>query len=176
MGVTHALVQSWGTWPESSDFWKSTERNRAISFLRFFKTMCLMESGPDALLGFRLQSSFMMPGTDIVISGIGWYLLCSVGGNEWLPILSLSMPFCKTWVASWFNDRGAFLWKPFEIADSQYQLCPYFELPNFQNLASVGVSWMFFSGRTVSKLRTVTDPSLSQWVLWLYSDLCDQSC
>ena len=88
-----------------------------------------MESGPDALLGFRLQSSFMMPGTDRVISGIGWYLLCSEGGTEWLPILSLSMPFCKTWVASWFNDRGAFfLRKPFEIVDSQYQLCPYFEL------------------------------------------------
>ena len=106
MGVTHALVQSWGTWPESSDFWKSTERNRAISLLRFFKTMGLMESGPDALLGFRLQSSFMMPGTDIVISGIGWYLLCSEGGTEWLPILSLSMPFCKTWVASWFSVGG----------------------------------------------------------------------
>ena len=85
-----------------------------------------MGSGPDALLGFRLQSSFMMPGTDIVISGIGWYLLCSEGGTEWLPILSLSMPFCKTWVASWFSDRGAFfLRKPFEIADWQYQLCPY---------------------------------------------------
>ena len=28
MGVTHALVQSWGTWPESSDFWKSTEVSR----------------------------------------------------------------------------------------------------------------------------------------------------
>ena len=72
-----------------------------------------MESGPDALLGFRLQSSFMMPGTDIVISGIGWYLLCSEGGTEWLPIFSLSMPFCKTWVASWFNDRGAFFEKAF---------------------------------------------------------------
>ena len=94
--------------PESSDFWKSTVRNRAISLLRFFKTMGLMESGPDALLGFRLQSSFMMPGTDIVISGIGWYLLCSEGGTEWLPILSLSMPFCKTWVASWFCVRGGF--------------------------------------------------------------------
>ena len=34
---------------------------------------------------------------------------------------------------------GLFLRKPFEIADSQYQLCPYFELPNFQNLASVGM-------------------------------------
>ena len=44
--------------------------------------MDLMESGPDALLGFRLQRSFMMPGTDIVISGIGWYLLCSEGGTE----------------------------------------------------------------------------------------------
>ena len=33
--------------------------------------MGLMGSGPDALLGFRLQSSFMMPGTDIVISGMG---------------------------------------------------------------------------------------------------------
>ena len=43
--------------------------------------MGLMESGPDALLGFRLQSSFMMPGTDIVISGIGWYLLCSESGT-----------------------------------------------------------------------------------------------
>ena len=53
----------------------------------------LMESGPDALLGFRLQSSFMMPGTDVVISGIGWYLLSSEGGTEWLPILSLSMAF-----------------------------------------------------------------------------------
>ena len=92
MGVTHG------------DFWKSTERNRAISLLRFFKIMGLMESGPDALLGFRLQSSFMMPGTDIVTSGIGKYLLCSEGGTEWLPILSLSMPFCKTWVASWFSD------------------------------------------------------------------------
>ena len=38
--------------------------------LGFFKTMGLMGSGPDALLGFRLQSSFMMP-TDIVISGMG---------------------------------------------------------------------------------------------------------
>ena len=75
--------------------------------LRFFKTMDLMESGPDALLGFRLQSSFMMPGTDIVNSCIGWYLLRSEGGTKWLPILSLSMPFCKTWVASWFSDRGA---------------------------------------------------------------------
>ena len=118
--------------------------------------MGLMESGPDALLGFKLQSSFMMPGTDIVISGIGWYLLCSEGGTEWLPILSLSMPFCKAWVASWFSDRGLFLRKPFEIADSQYQLCPYFELPNFQNLASVGVQCLlslvlnFLSGRTVS--------------------------
>ena len=112
----------------SSDFWKSTERNRAISVLRFFRAMGLMESGPDALLGFRLQSSFMMPCTDIVISGIGWYVLCSEGGTEWLPILSLSMPFCKTWVVSCFSDRGAL-----------YQLCPYFELPNFQNLASVGV-------------------------------------
>ena len=37
MGVTHALVHSWGTWPESSDFWKSTERNRAISLLRFLR-------------------------------------------------------------------------------------------------------------------------------------------
>ena len=120
--------------------------------------MGLMESGPDALLGFRLQSSFMMPGTDIVISGIGWYLLCSEGGTEWLPILSLSMPFCKTWVASWFSvgGGGLFFRKPFEIADSQYQLCPYFELPNFQNLASVGVQCLlslvlsFLSGRTVS--------------------------
>ena len=111
MGMTHALVQSWGTWPESSDFWKSTERNNAISLLRFFKTMGLMESGPVALLGFRLQSSFIMPGTDIVISGKAWYLLCSEGGTEWLPILSLSMPFCKTWVASWFSDRGAFFWE-----------------------------------------------------------------
>ena len=34
-----------------------------------------MVSGPDALLGFRLQSNFMMPGTDIAISDIGWYLL-----------------------------------------------------------------------------------------------------
>ena len=34
---------------------------------------------------------------------------------------------------------GLFLRKPFEIADSQYQLCPYFELPDFQNLASVGL-------------------------------------
>ena len=33
---------------------------------------------------------------------------------------------------------GAFLRKSFEIADSQYQLCPYFEL-NYQNLVSVGV-------------------------------------
>ena len=76
--------------------------------------MGLMESGPDALLGFRLQSSFMMPGTDKVISGIGWYLLCSEGGTEWLPILSVSMPFCKTWVASWFSDGGAgglFFWQ-----------------------------------------------------------------
>ena len=48
----------------------------------------------------------MMPGIDIVISGIDWYLLCSEGGTEWLPILSLSMPVCKTWVASWFNDGG----------------------------------------------------------------------
>ena len=108
-GESHMpLVQSWGTWPESSYFWKNTERNRAISLLRFFKTMGLMESSPDALLGFRLQSSFMMPGTDIVISGIGWYLLCSESGTEWLPILPLSMPFCKTWMASWFNDRGLF--------------------------------------------------------------------
>ena len=58
-----------GTWPESNDFWKSTERNRAILLLRFFKAMGLMESGPDTLLGFRLQSSFMMPVTDILISG-----------------------------------------------------------------------------------------------------------
>ena len=29
--------------------------------------------------------------------------------------------------------------KPFEVADSQYQLCPHYELPNFQNLAFVGV-------------------------------------
>ena len=46
----------------SSDFWKDTERNRAISLFRFFnmfKTMGLMESCLDALLGFRLQSSFM---------------------------------------------------------------------------------------------------------------------
>ena len=121
--------------------------------------MGLMKSGPDALLGFRLQSSFMMPGTDKVISGIGWYLLCSEGGTEWLPILSLSMPFCKTWVASWFSDGGSggfFLRKPFEIADSPYQLCPYFELPNFQNLATGGVQCLlslvlnFLSGRTVS--------------------------
>ena len=98
-----------------------------------------MESSPDALLGFRLQSSFMMPVTDIVISGIGWYLLCSEGGTEWLPILSLSMPFCKTWWQAGLMIGGLFLRKPFEIADSQYQLCPYFELPNFQNLASVGV-------------------------------------
>ena len=83
--------------------------------LGFFKTMGLMESGPDALLGFRLQSSFMMPGTDIVISGIGWYLLCSEGVTEWLPILSLSMSFCKTWAASWFSDwgGGAFFEKAF---------------------------------------------------------------
>ena len=105
----------------------------------FFKTMCLMESGPDALLGFRLQSSFVMPDTDIVISGIGWYLLCSEGGTEWLPLLPLSMPFCKALVASWFDDRGPLLRKPFEIADSQYQLCPYFELPNYRTLVSVGV-------------------------------------
>ena len=98
----------------SSDFWKNTERNRAISLLRFFKTMGLMGFCPDALLGFRLQSSFMMvSGTYIVISGIGWYLLCSEGGTEWLPILSLSMPFCKRWVASWFSDRGAFFEKTF---------------------------------------------------------------
>ena len=110
MGVIHALVQLRGTWPESSDFWKSTERNRAISLLRFFKTMGLMESGPDALLGFRLQSSFIMPGTDtcIVISGIGRYLLCSECGTEWLPILLLSMPFCKTWVVNWFKNKGLF--------------------------------------------------------------------
>ena len=92
-------------------------RNRASSLLRFFKTMGLMESGPDTLLGFRLQSSFMMPVTDIVISGIGWYLLSSEGGTEWLPILPLSMPFCMIWVSSWFNDGagggGAFLRKPF---------------------------------------------------------------
>ena len=44
-----------------------------------------MESGPDALLGFRLQSSFMIPGTDIVISGIGWYSLCSEGGTDVRP-------------------------------------------------------------------------------------------
>ena len=77
--------------------------------------------------------------TDIVISVIGLYLLCTEGGTEWQPILSLSMPFCKNWVTSWFNDRlkGGFFEKTFEIAD--YQLCPYFELPNFQNLASVGV-------------------------------------
>ena len=49
--------------------------------------MGLMESGPDALLGFRLQSSFVMPDTYTVISGIGWYLLCSEGGTEWLPFL-----------------------------------------------------------------------------------------
>ena len=30
-----------------------------MSLLRFFKTVGLMESGPDALLGFRLQSSFV---------------------------------------------------------------------------------------------------------------------
>ena len=38
---------------------------------QFFRTMGLMESGPDALLGLRLHSSFMMPDTDIVISGMG---------------------------------------------------------------------------------------------------------
>ena len=43
---------------------------------------------------------------------------------------------------------------PFENADSQYQLCPYFELPNYQNLASVGMQWLvrlilsFWSGKT----------------------------
>ena len=67
-----------------------------FSLLRFFKIMGLMEFGPDALLGFRLQSSFMIPGTGILNSVIGWYLLCSEGGTEWLPILPLSMPFCKT--------------------------------------------------------------------------------
>ena len=44
--------------------------------------MGLMDSGPDALLGFRLQNSFVMPDTDIVISSIRWYLLCSEGGTE----------------------------------------------------------------------------------------------
>ena len=86
--------------------------------------MGLMEYGPDALLGFRLQSSFMMSGTDIVISGIGWYLLCSEGCMEWLPVLPLSMPFCKTWVASLMI--GFFFRKPFEIADlhqNQNQIC-----------------------------------------------------
>ena len=39
-----------------------------------------MESGPNALLGFRLQSSFMMPVTDMVIFGMSWYLLCSDDG------------------------------------------------------------------------------------------------
>ena len=86
---------------------------RVLRETGLFKTMGLMESGPDALLGFRLQSSFMMPGTDMVNSGIGWYLLCSENGTEWLLILSLSMPFCKTWVASWFSDRGAFFEKAF---------------------------------------------------------------
>ena len=60
--------------------------------LRFFKTMGLMESGPDALLGFRLQSSFMMPGTDIAISGIGWYLL-------WVPGRFARESF-RSWVVS----------------------------------------------------------------------------
>ena len=31
-----------------SDFWKNTERNRAISLLRFFKTMGLMETCLDS--------------------------------------------------------------------------------------------------------------------------------
>ena len=106
---------------------------------RVFKTMGLIKSGPDALLGFRLQSSFMMPDTDIVISGMGWYLLCSEGGTEWLPILPLSCHSVKPGWQVGLMIRGLCLKKSFEIADSQYQLCPYFELPNDQNLASVGV-------------------------------------
>ena len=58
-----------------------------------------------------------MPDTDIVISGIDWYLLCTEGGTGWLPLLPLCMPCCEAWVASWFNDRGLFFREPFEIAD-----------------------------------------------------------
>ena len=76
-----------------------------------------------------------MPDTDIVISGIGWYLLCSkvvLSGHSVRP----------GWQAGLMIGWGGafFLRKTFKIADSQYQLCPYFELPNYQNLVSVGCS------------------------------------
>ena len=83
IGVTHALVQSFGACTLLSDFWKITARSGAISLHRFFKTTGFMESCPDALFGFNFCRSLGKSVTEIVMSAINGNLLCKSVGIEW---------------------------------------------------------------------------------------------
>ena len=82
MGVTHALVQSFGKCPVLIDFWKITARRGSISLYIFFKTKCCMQSGPDALCGFSFCKGLIMPFTEVVISAVIGILLCKSVGTE----------------------------------------------------------------------------------------------
>ena len=73
MGDTFASFQIWGSFPESSDFWKITFSIGASSAWRVCWTMGLNWSGTAALWVFRDLSSFSVPFTEICISGIWLY-------------------------------------------------------------------------------------------------------
>ena len=75
MGDIFASFQIWGSFPESTDFWKITCSMGASSAWRVCRTMGLNWSGSAALWGFRDLSSFSMPFTKICISGICLYEL-----------------------------------------------------------------------------------------------------
>ena len=65
MGHTFAVFQSYGTWPESIDFWEMSCSTGAIVEASCLRTPGYSPSGPIAMWIFRSLSSFNTPSTDI---------------------------------------------------------------------------------------------------------------
>ena len=67
IGHIFAQDQSWGTVPESKDFWKIAVMIGVISFLSYLRTIGLISSGPAALCGLSSFKSFSTPLSEAVI-------------------------------------------------------------------------------------------------------------
>ena len=104
-GATFACFQSDGMQPVWSDFWKIVVKIGAVKFWRFFSILLLMLSGPLALCGLMLLSSFWMPGVVMANDGIpgceltplfGMLSIDSVVNTDWNCSLKM-LPFDQCW-------------------------------------------------------------------------------